>query len=53
MYTYYQDTGIMIRTADGQFVQPQVDPVATAEYQAWLSAGGVPVIIDVMPIEVI
>ena len=49
MYTYYEDTGVMVRTADGQVVQPQVDPVATAEYQAWLAAGGVPDSVAVMP----
>lgn len=48
MYTYYLDTGMMVRDSDGQVVQPQVDEQATAEYQAWLAAGGVPAEAEVM-----
>lgn len=41
MYAYYEETGMVVRTSDGQVVQPQVDPIATAEYQAWVAAGGI------------
>lgn len=49
MYAYYHDTGMMVRLSDGQVVQPEVDPVATAEYQAWLASGGVPDEFEVTP----
>lgn len=49
MYTYYHDTGMMVRDSDGQVVQPQIDVQATAEYQAWLAAGGIPAQADTMP----
>ena len=49
MFTYYEDTGMMVRTADGVIVQPVTDQAAFEEYAAWLAAGGVPAIEPVMP----
>ena len=42
MYSYYEDTGLMVRDSDGVVVQPVTDQAAYEEYVIWLANGGVP-----------